>query len=236
MQAMIPKVIYQTFKTTSLPPGMGNAQETWERFNPQHDYVFSDDAACLDFLLREFDVDVAAAFRKLGNGAFRADLWRYAQLFVAGGVYADIDMVCLAPLASWLPENMCLVAAPANVDGGLYNAFLAAPARNSMLAATIELAVKRIHEGKQCHPLALTGPVCLGDAVNLTLGRDIGAVFTENDAILKQAGICLLDKRRSQVAEERCLMAGGRAVVQTKYVGYHADLHSVGVTHWSHAD
>ena len=232
---MIPKLIYQTFKTASLPTGMAEARSTWVGLNPQHDYLFNDDAACLDFLLREFDADVVRAFRTLGNGAFRADLWRYAQLYVTGGVYADIDMVCLAPLLSWLPGNASLVAAPANVDGGLYNAFLAAPARNAMLAATIELAVKRIHEGKPCHPLALTGPVCLGDAVNHALGRDRGAVFTHNDATLTQAGIYLLDKRRSQVAEERCLMAGGRAVVQTKYVGYHADLHSVGVTHWSHA-
>lgn len=233
---MIPQLIYQTFKTASLPAGMAEARSTWEGLNPQYDYVFYDDAACHDFLLKEFDADVVYAFRALGNGAFRADLWRYAQLYVTGGVYADIDMVCLAPLASWLPGDASLVAAPANVDGGLYNAFLAAPARNFMLAATIELAVKRIHEGKQCHPLALTGPVCLGDAVNLARGREMGAVFKENDAALEEAGICLLAKRRSQLAEERCLMAGGRAVVQTKYVGYHADLHSVGVTHWSHAD
>lgn len=35
----------------------------------------------------------------------RADLWRYATLYARGGLYADVDVQALRPVAQWLPPQ-----------------------------------------------------------------------------------------------------------------------------------
>jgi len=54
-------------------------------------YLFHD-AACSEFIAREYPPDVLMAYDRLIPTAFKADLWRYCVLYKYGGVYLDAKL------------------------------------------------------------------------------------------------------------------------------------------------
>jgi hypothetical protein len=54
-------------------------------------YLFND-AACREFIAREYPPDVLFAYDRLIPTAFKADLWRYCVLYKYGGIYMDIKL------------------------------------------------------------------------------------------------------------------------------------------------
>ena len=54
-------------------------------------YLFND-AACREFIAREYPPDVLFAYDRLIPTAFKADLWRYCVLYKYGGVYLDAKL------------------------------------------------------------------------------------------------------------------------------------------------
>jgi mannosyltransferase OCH1-like enzyme len=38
-------------------------------------------------------------------GAMRSDFWRYAVIYMHGGIYGDIDTWCKRPVQQWLPAE-----------------------------------------------------------------------------------------------------------------------------------
>ncbi len=54
-------------------------------------YLFHD-AACSEFIAREYPPDVLMAYDSLIPTAFKADLWRYCVLYKYGGVYLDAKL------------------------------------------------------------------------------------------------------------------------------------------------
>lgn len=94
----IPKRIIQTHRSQDI----GAAQrESWRTHHPDFDYQFFDDAACLRFMEKHFPT-LLATYCKLPLPVQQADLFRYAAIYHGGGVYADVDTVCLAPLPSYV--------------------------------------------------------------------------------------------------------------------------------------
>src|SRR4051794_2540845 len=91
--ARIPRVIVQTWHTTTLSPSMAKAMHTVRHFNPEYRYQLFDDAMCRSYLETNFGPLAARAFDELVPGAFKADLWRYGWLFREGGVYVDADFL-----------------------------------------------------------------------------------------------------------------------------------------------
>jgi len=92
-----------------LPARMARSAQSWLRTNPEYEYKFYDDGACLAFLEEYLPPRVVEAFKKCRVGAMKADLFRYAVLWVCGGVYADIDTVCLLPLGKFIPRDASYV-------------------------------------------------------------------------------------------------------------------------------
>lgn len=94
----VPKRIIQTHRREDL----GRAQrETWARHHPGWSIEFYDDAACRRFIETRTP-EVLAAYDKLPLPVQKADLFRYVAVYELGGVYADVDTICCAPLASYL--------------------------------------------------------------------------------------------------------------------------------------
>lgn len=103
----VPKIIHQTMKSTRLPMHMWTSGPlTWIRQNPSYEYRFYDDAACERVICRSDHPDIMKAWRACKIGAMKADLFRYAVLVQDGGVYADIDTVCKAPIGCWLGADI----------------------------------------------------------------------------------------------------------------------------------
>ncbi len=90
----IPKVIYQTWHSKTLPPKMTECVEKLKSDNPGFKYYLYDDADCRAFIEANFDPEVLYAYDSLLPGAFKADLWRYCVLYINGGFYVDIKFIC----------------------------------------------------------------------------------------------------------------------------------------------
>ena len=90
----IPRVIYQTWSSKTLPPKMAACVDRLKKANPGFSHKLFDDNDCRQFIQDHFDADVLKAYDTLTPGAFKADLWRYCILYDKGGVYVDIKFQC----------------------------------------------------------------------------------------------------------------------------------------------
>jgi Glycosyltransferase sugar-binding region containing DXD motif len=104
----VPKEIWQTMKTNAVPRKMGEWAETWIKLNPEYHYNFVDDDEVIQFIRTNFP-GYLQAFERLKHGASRADLWRYLVIYKYGGVYADLDCLCLNPLKDWIDPDAAYV-------------------------------------------------------------------------------------------------------------------------------
>src|SRR6185437_9382700 len=82
---------------------------TWQQMNPDHDHHRFSDGEAMFFLARNLPADVYRAYRRSGTPTQKADLFRLAWLYVVGGVYADMDDRCRAPVTRILPPGAPLV-------------------------------------------------------------------------------------------------------------------------------
>ncbi len=103
---MIPKVIVQTHRDPTIG---AEHRETWLLQNPGFEYRFFTDEQCRDFF-SEHMPRLLEIYNKLPHPVQKADLFRYAYIYKFGGIYSDVDTVCLAPLSSYIDlESEALV-------------------------------------------------------------------------------------------------------------------------------
>jgi mannosyltransferase OCH1-like enzyme len=82
--------------------------DTWIKLNPEYQYNLVDDDEIKKFIQTHFP-HYLPAFGKIEHGASRADLWRYLVMFKYGGVYADVDCICVNPLKEWINPDAAYV-------------------------------------------------------------------------------------------------------------------------------
>ena len=98
-----PKLIWQTYKSEAeLPAESGGCIRSWINLNPPWDHHFCSDEGLFEFFTTFFNGKLLDLYHAMPLGVMKADLWRYAVLHEFGGVYTDIDTVCLEPLDGWL--------------------------------------------------------------------------------------------------------------------------------------
>lgn len=229
----IPRHIMQTFESRDVPPRMYEATRSWIRENPDYDYWFFDDEDRRELIREHFDDDVSRAYEKLEFGALRADLWRYCALYVHGGVYADVDFVCLSPLREVFRPSDEFVTSNAHAPAhALLNGFIASVPGHPFLEQAIRRAVENVFSDTPKQPMAVTGPICFGEAVNLALGRDATTPFDDGTHLINGVSFRLLIKVHAKDRSEHRVADGHRTVLQCKYPGYESDLRAVGLEHW----
>lgn len=106
----IPKIIWQTMKTNEVPVFMKSYADSWINLNPEYEYRFCDDNDIADFLRKDFP-EYLKSYQNLKYGASKADLWRYLVMYKYGGIYADIDCMCMNPLRNWIDKHATFVTA-----------------------------------------------------------------------------------------------------------------------------
>ena len=98
----IPKVIYQTYHhPEEIPPKVA---ANLAKYAADYQRFVLDDDKCIEFLTKHYHEAVIKTFGLLG-GAHKADLFRYAILYLKGGVYLDIKTELLMPLESVFPPK-----------------------------------------------------------------------------------------------------------------------------------
>lgn len=233
-ESPIPRIIYQTFETRAIAERMHRAASTWIDLNPEYEYRFFTNDDRRRMIAENFDPPVLAAYDRLENGAFRADLWRYCQLWLTGGVYADVDSLCERPLSQVIgPDDRFIAARADRVLHGLSNGFICSVARHPFLDATIRRAADKILKSKgPVDGYRITGPWGLGVSVNAVLGRRSRHPFEIGVNRVKDHRFRLLEKTSDTAAVAGRLYSDGQVVLLTRYDGYEDDLSQEKISHW----
>lgn len=201
---VIPKRIFQTWESKSLTCCLKTLTQSVQCNNPDYEYHFYDNNNRRYFIQKYFDNNVLTAYDRIIPGGFKADLWRYCVLYQYGGIYCDIDMVCMNTFDSLL-DNHIEFFAPIDLnnnpqDGGkhnLVNAFIGTIPKHPIMKICIDMVVDNVlnntwTKGSK-YPLEFSGPGLLGNAVNTFLKRDIRNPFLiQENPILYDKKILLL--------------------------------------------
>ena len=165
-KSVIPKRIFQTWKTLDLPPKMRACVDALKRAHPDFEHQLMDDDACLTFLRKHYDQEVVDAYRALVPGAYRADLWRYCVLYIHGGIYLDIKYQCCDGfnLSAWTDgPHLCKDVRYDKIVQGVYNACMVCPAGDPLLQRCISRVVDNVQARYYgSTQWDITGPTMMG--------------------------------------------------------------------------
>jgi inositol phosphorylceramide mannosyltransferase catalytic subunit len=114
----IPKVLHQTWKSKELPASFAAFRQTWQRHHPDWSFPLYDDADCRRLVVEHYP-ELVALYDNYPTNVQRADLFRYLVVHRYGGVYADVDMECLRPIAPLLVDRACVFGVEARFGEAL---------------------------------------------------------------------------------------------------------------------
>lgn len=194
---VIPKNIFQTWKTKSLSPAFQKIVNTWIHFNPEWKYQLYSDQECDIFIKENFDESVYNTYKKIVPGAYKADLWRYCVLYKYGGVYIDIDTICMSKISDFIHHSHFVTPVDLNTNPregthNLFNTFIASVPESPILLDCIHQIVYNVTNNIiPQSKLDFTGPGILGRAVNKYLGRSETSSFVGKEHSIDN-GVLLL--------------------------------------------
>ena len=168
VERAIPRRIVQSWCNRNLTPGITELCTTHRDCNPGYEYVFYDDEECRDFIKEHFHENVLLAYDALIPGAFKADLFRYCELYINGGWWFDIDMMSVGSIDAFVAaeiEFACPKDGGITNEPALYQALLGSSKGNSVLETAIRRVVHNVGNytgANKMDTLAYTGPRLLG--------------------------------------------------------------------------
>ena len=187
----IPRNIFQTWSTKNISNDLKSLTDSWKTLNPNYTYFLYDDNDCTTFIKKHFDIKIYNAYLRLIPGAFKADLWRYCVLYIYGGVYVDMDTICVNPIDAFLHEDIEFMT-PIDLNNGqntgthnLFNAFIASIPQHPILLDCIRRIV--YHVENNIVPLSnldFAGPGILGKSTNKFLELPEETSFIEKEGII----------------------------------------------------
>ena len=163
---MIPKRIFQTWKTKDVPSGIKHVIKTMMEFNPTYSHHLYDDEEMSAFVHQHFPGDISNAYDMLNIGASRADLWRYLILYKFGGVYLDIDAAIIKSLDTLIrPDDSAIITR--EPFEGLFNQWILIFKKgHPLLKEIINQCVKNIQNRTSNNILHLTGSTVITRVIN----------------------------------------------------------------------
>ncbi len=178
----IPPRITQ-FWDTEPPEDVAALMQSWRRLNPDHEYQLFSEATAKAYLARHFSPPVLLAFSRVREPAQQADIFRLALLTVEGGIYADADDRCLAPIGTIVPAEAALVMYQED-HGTIGNNFIAVVPRHPVVTLALRLAVNAINRGDTDVVWLSTGPALLTRAFAQALAAGAVAAPTLGSEVL----------------------------------------------------
>lgn len=74
----------------------------------------------VDISISVVHLTAVQVFKAFPYGVMKADFWRYAVMYVYGGLYADIDAISVKPIDEWLdPSCTAVIGLENDVSGAL---------------------------------------------------------------------------------------------------------------------
>lgn len=187
----IPKTIMQTWEHKNLGWEFQKIINSWKTLNPNYEYYLFDKYERVEFIKTHFETDVLETYNSITAGAHKADLFRYCYLYICGGVYVDIDSLCLGKLDDFLLPNVDFVVPidfNQTIGEGEHNlacGFIASKPKHSILLNCINRIVYNIKSNIILQSrLDFTGPGLLGRLTNIYLKNNETASFVGKDGII----------------------------------------------------
>jgi hypothetical protein len=170
----IPHRIYQTFETLIIPQKLKPCIDTWLETYPEFSYHYVTGLESEKFIANNFEPRVLKAYQSIFPGAYKADFWRICQLYITGGIYADVKMYSVKSLLPLIDDNDLILVIDL-VPSGIYNAFMASKPRHPLLKMIIDKMIDNIEShyyaiGEIDPPLQITGPFLLGKCLTQYFG------------------------------------------------------------------
>jgi mannosyltransferase OCH1-like enzyme/Tfp pilus assembly protein PilF len=166
----IPKVIIQ-YWDGDIPSDVAALCQGWRDRNPDFSYELYGHAEARD-LVAGISRDAVQAYDRAREAAMKADIFRLAALFAAGGCYIDADDRCIAPLAGIFGASVDLGVAQEEF-GTIGNNFIAAKPGHPVLRWALEEAVHSANRGDNDMIWLSTGPGVLTRSVGTFLAADL---------------------------------------------------------------
>ena len=102
-----PKKIWQTARTDllQLPNNVQQAIGSWYQQNPGYRYESFTQQNGKSYVAEHYahKPHIAETFADIEDGMLQADLVQYLFLLEHGGIYTDLDTICLKPIDTWIP-------------------------------------------------------------------------------------------------------------------------------------
>lgn len=160
---VIPRRLFQTWKTHELPKNFAAWSETWKMYNPEWEFVLWDDEENREFIAAHYPWFLLR-YDSYSKEIYRADAVRYFYLYTYGGIYADLDFECYKSLEPLLEENSVILGSmvSGDPDHSIPNAFMASPPKAEFWLIVIH---HLLNAPEELRPEYTTGPVILRKAV-----------------------------------------------------------------------
>lgn len=188
----IPRNIFQTWETKELSSGFKYLTQTWIDKNPNYAYFLYDDSERKEFIKKHFDKNIYNAYCRIIPGAFRADLWRYCILYIYGGIFVDIDTICMNSIDTFLNEDiefMTLIDlnnCPYLGTYNLANGFIASIPKHPIILDCINRIIYNVENiFVPFSNLDFSGPGILGKSTNKFLQLEEETSFIGKEGVLR---------------------------------------------------
>lgn len=148
---MIPKIVHQTWKSKNLPNILDSIYNHNIKINPDYEFKLWSHAPGepeIDNFLKEHYPDLYNIFIKAKYGVQKGDIARLAILYHYGGIYIDLDIICLKPFELIIDLNsdkLTMAYEPReqtlkifNNPTSLCNAYIVSPAKHPLLKMAID--------------------------------------------------------------------------------------------------
>ncbi len=186
----IPRNIFQTWETKEISEGFKSLTQTWKDKNPNYAYFLFDNNDRKKFIKKYFDERVYNSYDRIIPGAFKADLWRYCILYIYGGIFVDIDTICIGNIDAFLNEDIEFMSAidlnncPNIGTHNLTNGFIASIPKHPILLNCINRIIYNVENNIiPFSNLDFTGPGILGRATNEYLNLNEVSSFIGKEGI-----------------------------------------------------
>lgn len=158
-----PKILHQTWKSKDLLPKFIEWQKMWLDMCPDYKYKFYTDEHLIQVFKNHLP-QYLESFKSFAKQIERVDFWRYAILYVYGGVYADMDVFPLKSIDCWLEKNKIILGKEPLEHSRIYdgtdfmicNAFMISPKGEKFWLELMDFIIANYSPDSS--PVRTTGP------------------------------------------------------------------------------
>ena len=161
---MIPKIIHQTWKDFNIPDDWQKNQQTWIKNHPDWQYMYWTDTDNLRFLQTHYPFFVET-YNAYPNNIQRADAIRPFLLYHYGGMYVDMDMICLKPFDDVFLKDGVYLVQSSNVTKYASNMLMASSKGHNFWKLVINNMLENIdkhwYHNRHMYIMSSTGPTVI---------------------------------------------------------------------------